>query len=300
MSRERDDRRIRIVEVGPRDGLQNEPALVPTAIKIRFVERLSAAGLADIETTSFVNHAAVPQLADAADVMRGIGRRPGIRYSVLVPNERGLDRAIAAGAEAIALFAAATDAFSLANLRASIDETFVRFAPVAARARSERLWLRGYVSVAFGCPFSGDVAPSRAVDVAHRLFDLGCDEVAFADTIGCAAPSGVAALLDDSTGAMPVERVALHLHDTNGNALANVAAALPFGIRTFDGAAGGLGGCPFAPGAPGNVATERLVDFLHNSGFETGVDSALVRSAVAELRSEIGLGSDPSWRRPGS
>ncbi len=276
---------VRIVEVGPRDGLQNEPLRVPTAIKICFIEALAAAGLPEVEATSFVNPAAVPQLADADDVLRGVQRIPGTRYSVLVPNERGLDRALAAGADAISLFASATEAFSEANLRAPIDATFTRFAPVAERVRAEGLWLRGYVSVAFGCPFSGGVEPDQPVEVARRLFDLGCDEVAFADTIGSAVPGGVTALLELASLTIPVERLALHFHDTRGTALVNVEAGLAAGVRVFDGSAGGLGGCPFAPGAPGNLATEALVEVLHLSGFSTGVDPDAVRSAVKLLRS---------------
>ncbi|MDP9364378.1 MAG: hydroxymethylglutaryl-CoA lyase [Chloroflexota bacterium] len=272
--------RVTVVEVGPRDGLQNEPAVVPTEHKVAFVEALAAAGLPVVEATSFVNPKAVPQLADAAEVMRALRRRPGVRYPVLVPNERGLDRALAAGADAIALFTAATDAFARANVGASIDETFARFRPVVERARADGMWLRGYVSVAFGCPYGGPVDSSAAVVVAERLFALGCDEVSLADTIGVVTPDALARLLAEATERLPVARLALHFHDTGGRALKNVAAGLEAGVRVFDAAAGGLGGCPFAPGARGNLATEVLVADLHRRGYETGVDPAAVAAAA--------------------
>ena len=277
-----------MVEVGPRDGLQNEPVTVPTSAKVAFVEALAASGLQVVETTSFVHPAAVPQLADGAEVLTAITRRPGVRYPVLVPNTRGLDRAMDAGADAIALFAAATDAFSQANVRASIGETFARFAPIALRAQSADLWLRGYVSVAFACPFAGPVAPAAAVAVARRLFDLGCAEVAIADTVGSAAPDDVARFLDALPPDVPLDRLAMHFHDTGGAALANVAVALDGGVRTFDAAAGGLGGCPFAPGAPGNLATESLLAFLDARGLETGVERAAVTAAVDALQPWVG------------
>ncbi len=281
-------RRVTVVEVGPRDGLQNEPETVPTAAKVAFVEALAAAGLPVVETTSFVSPTAIPQLADADEVARAIARRPGVRYPVLVPNERGLDRALTAGVDAIALFTAATETFSQANVRGTIAETFARFRPVVARARAEGLWVRGYVSVAFGCPYSGPVDPAAAVDVARRLADLGCDEVAIADTIGAASPDEVAAVLDVALGHLPADRLALHFHDTRGRALANVAAGLNHGIATYDSAAGGLGGCPFAPGAPGNLGTEALVAFLGRHGIETGVDGAAVARAFTGLRAGTG------------
>lgn len=274
---------VTIVEVGPRDGLQNEPGVIPTAAKIRFIEALADAGLPVIEATSFVSPTAVPQLADAGDVMRAIKRRPGVRYPVLVPNERGFDRALEAGVDAIALFTSATEAFCQANIRCTIDESFARFAPVVERAKASRLWVRGYVSVAFDCPYSGPVAPDAPVAVAERLFALGCDEVSIADTIGSATLLATESLLTAIGESLPLERVALHFHDTHGQAVANVERAFEMGIRNFDSAAGGLGGCPFAPGAAGNVATEAVVRAFERRGVPTGVDVAAVERAVADL-----------------
>ncbi len=277
-------RQVTVVEVGPRDGLQTEPTLVPTEAKVAFVEALADAGLPVVEVTSFVSPSAVPQLADAGEVMSRVRRRTGVRYPVLVPNIRGLDRALAAGADAIAIFASATEAFSQANLRGSIDETFGRFEPIAQRARSDRLWLRGYISAAFHCPYSGPVLPNAVVAVADRLLDLGCDELAIADTIGAAKPAEVDTLLNDLLPRVPVDQLALHFHDTGGMALENVEAGLRAGVKTFDSSAGGLGGCPFAPGAPGNLATERLVSYLEDRRIHTGVDSDRVSAAVNALR----------------
>jgi isopropylmalate/homocitrate/citramalate synthase len=277
-------RHVTIYEVGPRDGLQNEATPIPTDAKIAFVNALADAGLKWIETTSFVNPKAVPQLADAAEVMQGIERRPGVRYPVLVPNERGMERALEASADAIALFAAASEAFSQANIRATIDESFERFQPVAEIARREGVWIRGYVSTAFHCPYSGPVKPEQAVEVAQRLFDLGCDEVAIADTIGRATPDDTRRLLEVVIPALPVEQLAFHLHDTSGLALENIRLALDAGITIFDGSAGGLGGCPFAPGAPGNLATEKLVAMLDEMGIASGVDAKSVARAAEAMR----------------
>jgi len=278
------NRRVTIYEVGPRDGLQNEATPIPTDAKVTFVNALADAGLTWIETTSFVNPKAVPQLADATEVMQGIDRRPGVRYPVLVPNERGMERALAAGIDAIALFAAASETFSQANIRASIDESFERFKTVVEIAKRERVWIRGYVSTAFHCPYSGPVIPAQAVAIAERLFALGCDEVAIADTIGRATPEDTRRLLDVAIPALPVEQLAFHLHDTAGLALGNIRLALDAGITILDGSAGGLGGCPFAPGAPGNLATEALVRMLDEMGFETGVDADAVESAATSMR----------------
>ncbi|HEU4793855.1 MAG TPA: hydroxymethylglutaryl-CoA lyase [Nitrolancea sp.] len=283
--------RVTVVEVGPRDGLQNELQPVPTAAKIGFIEALAAAGLPVVESTSFVSPKAVPQMADASEVMHGITRRPSTRYPVLVPNERGFERALAAGVDAIALFTAASEAFCQANVRATIDETFGRFAPIADRARSAGLWLRGYVSVAIDCPYSGPVEPDLAAAVAERLFELGCDEVVLADTIGTATPRAVGRLLDATAKRVPLERIALHFHDTGGLALANVMIGLDYGVTVYDAAAGGLGGCPFAPGAPGNLATERLLRLLDGLGIETGIDRSAVERAVDDLRQAVpGIG----------
>jgi isopropylmalate/homocitrate/citramalate synthase len=276
--------RVTVVEVGPRDGLQNEPGLVDAATKIRFVEALADAGLPVVEVTSFVRPDLVPQLADADVVLRGIHRRAGVRYPVLVPNLRGLERALAAGADAIAVFTAASEPFAQANIGMTIDQSLEAFAPVLERAGREGAWRRGYVSTAFGCPYQGAVDPSVVVSVTVRLLDLGCDEVSIGDTIGVAVPEQVTAvvgrLLDDA----PAERLALHLHDTGSRALNNVAAGLDLGIATFDSSAGGLGGCPFAPGAPGNLATGDLLALLDSLGIEHGVDAAAVAAAVALIR----------------
>lgn len=280
-------REVTIVEVGPRDGLQNEKTTVPTGTKIAFIDALARAGLPVVEATSFVIPAAVPQLADADEVMRGIHRAPGVRYPVLVPNERGLSRAIAAGVDAIALFTAATEAFCQANIRCSIDESFARFASVIDEARSRGMWIRGYVSVAFDCPYSGKVRPEAAIDVAQRLFEAGCAEVSLADTIGTATGAEVERLLDVAAASLPLDRTALHFHDTFGHAVANVGLAYDRGIRIFDSAAGGLGGCPFAPGAPGNVSTEAVIAYFAARGIETGVDSDAVAAALADLQSAM-------------
>ncbi|HEV2106652.1 MAG TPA: hydroxymethylglutaryl-CoA lyase [Thermomicrobiales bacterium] len=282
--------RVTIVEVGPRDGLQNHPATFATSAKVAFIEALAAAGAKVIETTSFVSPVAVPRLADADQLMHDLHRQAGVRYLALVPNERGYERAISAGIDSVALFASATEAFSQANLRASIDETFERFHVVARRAKTDAVWLRGYVSVAFACPYSGATDPDDTRRVAERLLNLGCDEIALADTIGAAEPAGVRELLDKVLISIPAELLALHVHDTGGRALANVDAALEYGIRTFDSSAGGLGGCPFAPGAPGNVATEILVEHLAGRGIETGIDPHAVRRAVVSL---LAAGTEP-------
>jgi isopropylmalate/homocitrate/citramalate synthase len=280
-------RDVTVVEVGPRDGLQNEPGVIPTAVKIAFIEALTDAGLPVVEATSFVNPKRVPQLADAAEVLAGIRRAPGVRFPVLVPNQRGLERATDAGADAIALFAAATEAFSEANVGASIADTFARFEPVVVAAHDRGMWIRGYVSVAFGCPYSGHVAPKAVVAVTQRLQALGCDEICLADTIGVATSESIHQLLRDVLTGVPVESLALHFHDTSGNALDNVEQGLAHGVRVFDAAAAGLGGCPFAPGAPGNLATERLVHHLENRGLRTGVAPDRLGEAVNILRAYV-------------
>ena len=279
--------RVTVVEVGPRDGLQNEAAIVPTAAKVRFIEMLAAAGLPVVEATSFVHPAAVPQLADADEVLPAIARRPGVRYPVLVPNMRGMERAIAAGADAVAVFTAASEAFAQANIRMTIAESLEAFAPVLATARAAGMWTRGYVSTAFGCPYQGEVDPAAVADVAVALHELGCDQISVGDTIGVAEPDDVGRVLQPLLERLPAERLALHLHDTRGRAIDNAAAGLQLGITTFDASASGLGGCPFAPGAPGNLATETLVSWLHGLGIETGVDEAALLEASAYIRSQL-------------
>jgi hydroxymethylglutaryl-CoA lyase len=279
--------RVTIVEVGPRDGLQNEHALVSTADKIAFVDRLTAANLRVIEVSAFVSPKWVPQMADAAEVFAGITRAPGTRYTALVPNLAGLDRALAAGVTDIAVFAASTDTFSRRNINQSIDESLLAYKQVCDRALGAGLRVRGYLSTAFGCPFEGPVAPERVADVAARLAALGVFEVAISDTIGIAHPGQVPGVLDAVLARLEVEQVALHFHDTRGTALANVLASLPYGIRTFDASAGGLGGCPYAPGAAGNLATDDLVYMLDGLGMETGVSLEGVSDASAFIALKI-------------
>ena len=296
--------RVRIYEVGPRDGLQNEATPIATADKRRFIELLVDAGLREIEATSFVSPAAIPQLADADDLLPSLPSPDVVRYPVLVPNLPGLERAAAAGARAIAVFTAATDAFTQANIRMSVAESLAAFAPVIAEARSLGWWTRGYVSTAFGCPYTGAVAPARAVDVAERLLALGIDEVCFGDTIGVGVPDQVTALTRTALDAgIAVERIAHHFHDTRGTALANVVAALAEGIRCFDASTGGTGGCPYAPGAAGNLATEDLVYLLDASGYEHGVDLSAVLVAARFIASTLGrplaskVGQAGGWDR---
>ena len=282
------DGHVTVVEVGPRDGLQNEAATLAVDDKVRFVEMLADAGLPVVEVTSFVSAAAVPQLADADRVLPAVRRRAGVCYPVLVPNLRGLERATAAGADAIAVFTAASETFARTNIRMSIAESLDVFAAVVGRAKSAGMWARGYVSTAFGCPYEGAVEPEAVARVAGRLAELGCDEVSVGDTIGVAEPAQVPVVVAAVSERVPLDRVALHLHDTGGRALANAAAGLEAGVRTFDACAAGLGGCPFAPGAPGNVATERLVRFLADQGFTTGVDAGAVERAGAFVRARLG------------
>ncbi len=280
-------KRVTIVEVGPRDGLQNEDAAVSTADKIAFVDRLSAAGLPVIEVSAFVSPKWVPQMADAVEVFAGITRRPGTRYTALVPNLAGLDRAIAARVAEVGIFAAATETFSRKNINQSIEESLAGYKQVCDRALAAGLRVRGYLSTAFGCPYEGAVAPSRVAEMTARVADLGVFEVAVSDTIGIAHPGQVSAVLEAVLARVPADRVALHFHDTRGTALANVLAALPFGIRTFDASAGGLGGCPYAPGAAGNLATDDLIYMLDGLGIETGVSLRGVTEASAFIASRL-------------
>jgi hydroxymethylglutaryl-CoA lyase len=280
-------RRITIVEVGPRDGLQNEHAAITTPDKVEFVNRLSAAGLPVIEVSAFVSPKWVPQMADAADVFAAIVRRPGIRYSALVPNVAGLERAARAGVSEIAVFAASSETFSLKNINQSIDESLLSFKQVCERASAIGMRIRGYVSTAFGCPYEGEVAPEKTAKVAARLIDMGVFEVAISDTIGIAHPGQVGRVLDTILASIPLEQVALHFHDTRGTALANVLTALTFGVSTFDASAGGLGGCPYAPGAAGNLATEDLVYMVDGLGIETGVSLSMLSHASAFIGTRL-------------
>jgi len=281
--------RVRIYEVGPRDGLQNETRPVPLEAKLRYLDLLADAGLREIEATSFVAPSAIPQLADADELMAALPRRNGVRYPVLVPNLRGLARAEAAGVDAIAVFAAATDAFTTRNIRMTVDESLETFAPVLARASDLDWWRRGYVSTAFGCPYSGVVSAERAVEVAGRLLALGLDELCFGDTIGVGVPPQVRAIVDRAVDAgIPIERIAFHFHDTRGTALANVAAGLSAGVRCFDASTGGTGGCPYAPGAAGNLATEDLVYLLDAIGLDHGVDLGSVLRAARFIAEALG------------
>lgn len=262
---------IRIVEVGPRDGLQNETADVAASDKAAFVDLLAASGLPIIEVASFVSPRWVPRMADAADVFRQITRRPGVRFAALVPNRTGLDRALEARADEVAVFAAASETFSRRNINSSIDESLQRYGEVCRAAAASSLPVRGYLSTCFGCPYEGPVEPARVRDLALRFLDLGVYEVALSDTIGVAHPGQVRGVLETVLQAVSADRLALHFHDTRGTALANVLASLPFGVATFDASAGGLGGCPYAPGAAGNLATEDLVYMLDGLGLQTGV-----------------------------
>jgi len=280
-------RDVTVVEVGPRDGLQNEASALPADAKVRFVEALAEAGLPVVEVTSFVSPKAVPQLADADEVLPAVQRREGVRYPVLVPNLRGLERAVAAGADAIAVFTAASEGFARANINMTIAESLAAFAPVLEQALMAGMWTRGYVSTAFGCPYDGAVEPSAVARVASELATLGCAEVSVGDTIGVARPEQVPGVVAAVAERVPLDRIALHLHDTGGRALDNVAAGLEAGVRTFDSSAAGLGGCPFAPGAPGNVATEALVRFVHRQGLETGVDPDAVERAGQAVRARL-------------
>jgi hydroxymethylglutaryl-CoA lyase len=281
--------RVRIYEVGPRDGLQNESVAIPLDTKVELIDRLAAAGLREIEATSFVSPKAIPQLADADALLPRLSHTPEVRYPVLVPNERGLARAEAAGAKALAVFTAATDAFTEKNIGMTIDESLAAFEPVLRRASDLGWWRRAYVSTAFGCPYSGAVDPRRAVRVALRLLELGVDEVCFGDTIGVGVPSQVAVLTGAAVQAgIRLDQIAYHFHDTRGTALANVQAGLDAGIRCFDSSAGGTGGCPYAPGAAGNLATEDLVYLLDASGFEHGVSLVGVLDAARFIAAALG------------
>jgi hydroxymethylglutaryl-CoA lyase len=280
--------RVTIVEVGPRDGLQNEPASIPTADKISFVDRLSDAGYSIIEVSAFVSPKWVPQMADAAEVFAGITRRPGTRYTALVPNPAGLERAVAARVDEIAVFAAASETFSRRNINQGIDESLATYRAVCEQAQQAGLPIRAYVSTAFGCPFEGAVDPSAVAHVSAELIAMGAYQVAVSDTIGIAHPGQVPIVIDAVASRVPIGRIALHFHDTRGMALANVLAALPLGVTTFDASAGGLGGCPYAPGATGNLATEDLLYMLDGLGIETGVSLEAVLAASRFVEEKLG------------
>ncbi|MBS0193185.1 MAG: hydroxymethylglutaryl-CoA lyase [Proteobacteria bacterium] len=263
---------VRVVEVGARDGLQNEKTLLPVAIKIELIDRLSATGLRTIEATSFVSPKWVPQLADAAEVFAGIAKKPGVSYPVLVPNEQGYERARAVGAMEIAVFTAASEAFNRRNINASIDESIARFEPVLARAKADGVAVRGYVSTVLGCPYQGEVPLADVVRVAKRLHDLGCHEISLGDTIGVGTPGKARAMLKAVASEVPMAALAVHFHDTYGQALANILACLEEGVGVIDSAVSGTGGCPYAQGASGNVASEDVVYMLHGLGVRTGID----------------------------
>ena len=281
---------VRVVEVGPRDGLQNEKALIPTEQKIQFIVMLAEAGLPVVEATSFVSPRAIPQLSDAGEVMAGLTRLPTTSYPVLVPNLKGMERALAAGVRAIAVFTAASESFTRHNINASVAQSLDNFRPVVALAQREGVPVRGYISTVFGCPYEGAVEPRRVLNVAQELLEMGIDELSLGDTIGVATPNQVVDVLSLllTEGAIPVERLAVHFHDTRGTALANVLMALQLGVSIVDSSAGGLGGCPYAPGAAGNLATEDLLYMLHGMGIRTGVNLEKVVAATRFIAPLLG------------
>ncbi len=281
-------RRVTVVEVGPRDGLQNEAASVTVDDRVAFCARLLDAGLKVVEVGAFVSPRWVPQMAGSDEVVRRVGRRPGARTPVLVPNRQGFEQARAAGVREIAVFTAASETFNKKNINATIDESFQRFAEFVPEAVKDGRWVRGYVSTCFGCPYEGKVEPGKVVEVARRLLEIGCHEISIGDTIGVGVPSQVADVIGRLRAVAPASALAVHFHDTRGTALANVLAALETGIATVDSSAGGLGGCPYAPGASGNLATEDLLYMLHGMGVETGVDLAGVAAASRAIAPRLG------------
>lgn len=283
---------VEIFEVGPRDGLQNEARHIPTRDKIALVDCLSGAGFSRIEVASFVSPKWVPQMADSGEVLRGIRRAPGVRYAALTPNMRGLSDALEAGADEVAIFGSASEGFSRANINATIDESLARFAPVMEAAGAEGLRVRGYVSCVVECPYDGPVAPAEVARVAEALWAMGCYEISLGDTIGRGSPEAVALMLAAVRDVVPVERLAGHFHDTSGRALENIEVALAQGVRVFDAAVGGLGGCPYAPGAAGNVATEAVHTRLAELGYETGLDAGALARAAIMARAMRGAGQD--------
>ncbi|MGV8930691.1 MAG: hydroxymethylglutaryl-CoA lyase [Luteimonas sp.] len=288
---------VRIVEVGPRDGLQNEKSIVSTAAKVELIDRLSATGLQTIEATSFVSPKWVPQLADAAQVYAGITRRPGVRYPVLVPNQQGYERARAAGATEVAVFTAASEAFNMKNTNATIEQSLARFAPVLERARIDGVAVRGYVSTVLGCPYQGEVPVADVARVAAALHAMGCYEISLGDTIGVGTPNKARAMLQAVAGAIPMASLAVHFHDTYGQALANILACLEEGVAVVDAAVSGTGGCPYATGATGNVASEDIVYMLHGMGIATGVDLDALADTGLWLSTLLGRDSGSRFTR---
>ncbi|MBM4051841.1 MAG: hydroxymethylglutaryl-CoA lyase [Planctomycetes bacterium] len=284
-------KRIRITEVGPRDGLQNERAIVPVAAKVAFIDALAAAGCREIEVTSFVPPKWVPQLADGAEVLRAITRMPGVTYSALVPNERGLDGALACGVDAVAVFAAASEGFSRRNTNGSIDEVFARIAPVIRAAKAAGVRVRGYLSCVIQCPFDGPIEPAAVAGCSARLLELGIDDLDLGDTTGAGTPDSIEAMYAAVASVVEPSATILHLHDTRGQALPCVERALTLGVKAFDSSATGLGGCPYAPGAPGNLATESLVRALHAAGWQAGIDADAVARAGAAVRASFDAGT---------
>lgn len=280
--------RVRLTEVGPRDGLQNEKSLVSTADKIAFINALSLSGVSEIEVSSFVSARHIPQLGDAAEVFAGITRASDVVYSALVPNLKGLEGALACGVEKIAVFTAASETFNRHNINASIAESIDRFAPVVAQAKAQRIAVRAYISCAVACPYEGPIAPAAVADVARRLLDLGVDEIDLGDTIGVAAPTDIEALYEAASAVIEPARTTLHLHDTRGTALACLLRAVEIGVMSFDASSGGLGGCPFAPGASGNLATEDVVYCLERMGRGTGVDLSRLIAAGRIIERALG------------
>jgi hydroxymethylglutaryl-CoA lyase len=272
-------RKVRIVDVGPRDGLQNEKATVPTAVKIELIERLADAGLPAVEATAFVSPKWVPQMADHAQVLAGVRRKAGVAYPVLVPNTQGFEAARAAGAEEIAVFGAASETFSRKNINCSIAESFERFAPVVEAARAQGMRVRGYISCVAACPYEGEVKPQAVAAVAAKLYAMGCYEISLGDTLGTGTPGKIRRMIETVARRVPIAKLAGHYHDTYGQALANIYASLELGVRTFDSSVAGLGGCPYAKGATGNVATEDVIYMLDGLGIHTGVDLAKLQRA---------------------
>jgi len=290
-------RKVRIVEVGPRDGLQNEARRVPTEIKIELIHRLADAGLPAVEATAFVSPKWVPQMSDSAQVMAGLRRKPGVAYPVLVPNLQGFEAACAAGAEEVAVFGAASETFSRRNINCSIAQSLERFAPVVKAARARKMRVRGYISCAAGCPYEGEVKPQAVAAVAEKLYKMGCYEISLGDTIGVGTPGRIRAMIEAVAKKVPIGRLAGHYHDTYGQALANIYASLELGVKTFDSSVAGLGGCPYAKGATGNVATEDVIYMLEGLGIRTGVDLTRLRQAGKFICAELGREPDSKVAR---